>query len=224
MVAALVILTIVALVAVDYFVLERRARPAAPVAIPLPGLVPLSASAERIPGGVFLQPTYTWSRIQEGGALFVGVHPLLLGLVGAPYRIDLPRRGERVEKGESLFRIGRGSRRLLVPSPVAGRISDLNPVVVGETSWQRLETTDGSWLCSIEPEDAEEEVPQWLLGERAVEWTKGQYRGIREHLLRVTAGTEIGTALADGGEIPVGILGTLDEAAWQGFQEAFLGP
>ncbi len=35
-----------------------------------------------VPGGVFLQNGFTWSRVVPDGAVEVGVHPMLAGLIG----------------------------------------------------------------------------------------------------------------------------------------------
>jgi hypothetical protein len=111
MVALLVVLTIIALLAADYFLLRPRRHEETQEGIPLPGLEPLSAAAAHLPAGVFLQPTFTWSRTQPDGQLLMGIHPLLFGLVGAPYQIDLLPSGEQVGKGAPLARIKKARSR-----------------------------------------------------------------------------------------------------------------
>lgn len=224
MVALLVALTIIALVAADYFLLRpRRAAHPAEEDIPLPGLEPLSAALSRLPAGVFLQPTFTWSRIRPDGDILLGVHPLLFGLVGAPYDVERLPGGEHVEKGAPLLRIRKGNRRLTVRSPVAGRIAEVNRVVTGETDWTGLQGDGGSWLYRIVPERVAGEVPAWLIGESAVEWTRLQYQRLREQLAALSGGHGLTATMADGGEIPVGILMRLDDAQWTAFERAVLG-
>jgi glycine cleavage system H lipoate-binding protein len=224
MVALLVALTIIALVAADYFLLRprRAARPAEEDA-PLPGLEPLSAAIDRLPAGVFLQPTFTWSRIRPDGEVLLGVHPLLFGLVGAPYDVERLPGGEHVEKGAPLVRIRKGDRRLTVRSPIAGRIAEVNRVVSGETDWTGLQHDGGSWLYRIVPERVAGEVPTWLIGESATEWTRRQYQRVREQLATLAGGPGLAGTMADGGEIPAGILARLDDAAWTAFDRAVLG-
>lgn len=222
MVVVLAILTVAVLIAANYFLVQRRRGVVAGVEHGLPGLTPLSEAVKRVPRGVFLQPTFTWSRILEGGELLVGVHPLLLGLVGAPYHIELHEGGPQVKKGEPLLRVGRNGHFLTVRSPVTGRILEVNPTPSGETEWSGLHEQHGSWLYRIEPEQVEFEVPTWSIADSAVDWTRSQYHQLREHLLRLPGGTGVGVALADGGEIPSGILATLDGAAWQDLQRTFL--
>ncbi len=227
MTALLVALTFAGLVALDYFVIRRRRvqnEAEIPDEHPLAGLQSLTEAIRRLPSGVFLQPPFTWSRIREDGNLLVGIHPLLLGLVGAPHRIELLDPGERVEKGEPLARIARDGRHLTVVSPFSGRIAAANHHRRGETEWRRLEAKDGSWIYRIEPDGVSEDVAGWMIGDRAVEWTRERYRSVREFLMRDFSVLELGVALADGGEVPVGILAALDETAWLHFEDTFLKP
>jgi glycine cleavage system H lipoate-binding protein len=222
MVALLVAVTILALVAADYFLLKPR-RAETEEDIPLPGLEPLSAAITRLPAGVFLQPTFTWSRIRPDGDVLLGVHPLLFGLVGAPYDIERLPGGERVEKGAPLVRIRKGARSLTVRSPVAGRIAEVNRVIAGETEWNGHKGDGGSWLYRVVPEHVASEVPGWLIAESAAEWTRRQYERMREMLQSLAAGPELAATMADGGEIPAGILTRLDDATWTAFEQTVLG-
>jgi glycine cleavage system H lipoate-binding protein len=219
MVAVLVVLTIVALLAADYFLLRPRRHEDDLEGIPLPGLEPLSAAAAHLPAGVFLQPTFTWSRIQPDGHLLMGIHPLLFGLVGAPYRIELLPSGERVEKGAPLARVKKGGRTLTVRAPVSGRIVEVNRAITGETDWAG---PDGGWLYRFASAQAANEMPGWMMAERAQEWTRQQYQRLREYLMTLAVGPEMVRTMADGGEVPAGILATLDDAAWTGFEHTFL--
>jgi hypothetical protein len=61
-----------------------------------------------------------------------------------------------------------------------------------------------------------------MVAESAVEWTRAQYARLREYLFGVQHAGELGLAMTDGGDIPVGILTSLDAAAWDGVQKDFL--
>ena len=96
----------------------------------------------------------------------------------------------------------------------------MNRVVTGETDWTEIEDDGGSWLYRIVPELAAGEVPTWLIGEPAMAWTQRQYQRVREQL---AAGPQLAGTMADGGELPAGILARLDDAAWTAFDRAVLG-
>ena len=222
MVALMVALTILGFLALDYFVLRHRRQADGAADAALPGLVPVSRAIDTMPAGVFLQPTYTWSRVRKDGDLAVGVHPLLLGLVGTPFHFELLKNGEQVEKGAPFIRIEKNGRRLTVRSPVAGVISAVNEAPSGNTVWNGLDGRHGSWLYRIAPEHVAQEVPTWLIADQARDWTRRQYQMVKDHLLAAAGGGEVGVTMTDGGDLPIGILGSLDAAVWDAFQNRFL--
>ncbi len=223
MVVVLVVLTILALLALDHFVLSKRREAAAETAPSVSVPEPLSSAVGHLPAGVFVQPGFTWSRIRENGDVATGIHPLLIGLMGEPYRVELMKVGESVERGEPFLSVGRGARRLTLRSPVAGRIAEVNPEVARETARAGVRDRDGSWLYRVTPSRLAEEVPHWMLAERAAQWTRREYERLGAFFSGLVQEDAVGVTMADGGEIPSGILTKLDDCAWQEFQ-SFIDP
>lgn len=219
----LVIVTVAALIAFDYYVVRpRRVLKRSGVTIPMPGLEPLSEAVRQVPADVFLQPTFTWSRIAANGDLLIGLHPLLYGLVGAPYDLDLVSADSPVTKGEPLARLGRGGNRLTVRAPVDGTITAVNHRIDGETDWSGTGAGNGAWLYRVRPDHVGTETSTWLIGERAMAWSRDQYSRIRNRLVGEVGRTPMGVVMADGGEIPTGVLHEFDERVWRVVQEEFL--
>jgi glycine cleavage system H lipoate-binding protein len=216
MVVMLVLLTFAAFIALDYFVLRKRRALAVERAA---GLSPLWAAQEQVPTGVLLQPTFTWSRATAKGAVLLGVHPMLLELVGAPFALEFRDPGETVAKGDPLVRVARGDRHLTVRAPVAGRVMEVNREAKHGTRWSENADT---WLYRLQPERVVDEVPLWFSGDRAVEWTRRQYAQLRSYLHDAAADGHLGAVMADGGDLPVGILGDMDESVWAGLEDRFL--
>jgi glycine cleavage system H lipoate-binding protein len=221
MVMVLVVLTFAVFIALDYFVFSKRPATASTVA-PVPGRAPLPATGQPVPRGIFLHPTFTWGRFGSTGELYLGVHPMLLGLVGTPYELELRKWGEHVAKGEPLVRVARGGHHLDVRSPIAGRVDLVNRNMTGETLWRDLEENDGSWLYRLQPESIADEVRTWLTGEPAAEWTRRQYDRLKTYLQNAAADGHLGTVMADGGELSPGVLGDMDESVWAGLEDGFL--
>ncbi len=69
---------------------------------------------------------------------------------------------------------------------------------------------------------ASESEVSWLSGEAAREWLRDRYLAMRDFVQRLASEQELGYALADGGDLPIGALGELDPADWLEFEEAFL--
>ncbi len=227
MVPVLVLLTFAALVALDRFVLSKgylEEKSGWPATLET---LPAEAASALVPDEVRLQPTYTWSRAGErgGDALYVGVHPLLLDLVGLPCELDLRAPGERVAAGDSLVRIGCGSRRLTVHSPVAGRVERVNPRAAGATRWRVVPGEGAPWLYRIRGERTTGAAPAaWLKGDAALEWTRRQYRRLSDFLQAAAPAAHLGPVVADGGRLRAGLLREMDAGVWAGLDSWFLAP
>ncbi len=223
MLAVLFAVIVLLAITIYYVAVERPRERAAAAVAKLAGPASLEQAMGLMPPGVFLQPTYTWGRITTDGEILLGVHPLLLSLVGRSFRVELPEAGTQVRKGEPLLWIGKGNRRLAVRSPLSGRIREVQELGYGDASWEPLHQRGGGWLCRLEPEGVEDEVPTWMIGDSALRWTRHTCSAIRDHLQRARAERHLGFAMADGGELPVGILDEFDAAEWRAFQDTFLG-
>lgn len=219
MLAAAFFVTVIAVLGVTYVLVDRpRARAAAGQPRPLS----LAEMVGLQPAGVFVQPSFTWSRVRPDGEVEIGVHPLLLGLVGQRPELSLRASGEHVDAGEYLLGVGTDGRALAVRSPISGRIVVANDRADTAAGWFGAWDDRGNWVYRVEPDDLGASVPDWLIAERAASWTRREYTRIREHLLRATRGSEAGVALADGGELPCGVLEQLSPEAWQEFEQSFL--
>lgn len=175
-----------------------------------------------VPGGVFLQNGFTWSRVVPDGAVEVGVHPMLVGLIGDKPEMVLADPGGRVERGQPFMKIGQGDRVLQLRAPVTGRITARNHYPRTDAQWDDLSGSGEAWLYRVAPDDLARDVPSWMIGTQAADWTRNRYERIREHLQYAAAHGDTGLALADGGEVPFGALGELEPAAWLNFEELFL--
>lgn len=225
MVAVLVVLTVVVLVALDYFIFSKRYPAVAPNAQPARAAVrPLSAATQPVPFGVFLHPGFTWSRRDDSGDVYLGVHPLLAELVGTPLELELRDPGERVAKGEPLLRIGQGGRQLTVRSPITCRLDEVKGLAPArETAGEGhgAESYDNA-LYRVRPERLADEVATGFTGEEAAAWTRRRYADLRGYLQGAVADRHLGVVMADGGELPVGILREMDERVWAGLERLML--
>ncbi|MDP2469766.1 MAG: hypothetical protein Q8W46_02820 [Candidatus Palauibacterales bacterium] len=217
MLGAVFFVIVVASLTGHYLLVERPRRIVAESA-GTPRALPLRDLVGRLPAGVFLQPTFTWGQVQQSGDVELGVHPLLLSLVGPDPVLEMRRPGELVGKGDPLMTIGSGTNRLTVRSPLAGSVMSADRTPQAPGSW----VSRSDLTCVIHPDDLSTEVPTWLIGKAAVDWSRAQYGRIRDHLLARSADPQTGLALADGGELPVGALNQLDRSGWTEFEEEFL--
>lgn len=209
---------------VHYLLVDRPAEARAEAARPQPIPIAPADAVDGVPEQVFLQSTFTWTRPRENGEIFVGLHPMLTSLVGIDYSLHLVADDTEVELGTPFLRIRRGDRELQVLAPVDGVVVEGNTDFTPLPGWRGSTVRGGSWVYRIRPRRLERETPRWLQGETASRWAHQKYREVRDFLLQTEVHQEVGSAAADGGELPSGVLGLLDAKAWSGFQETFLHP
>jgi len=201
---------------------EERARSRPPP--PPPSSVSESQAVAGMPGGLFLQSTFTWTRLLDEGDVVLGLHPLLLGLVGAPLTLTLREPGDEIVEGEALLGIQKEGRGLQVSAPFDGTVVETNQETVPEAGWRGVGTGGRNWIYRIRPHHPDREVPRWLLGSAAKEWTREEYREIRDYLLDRLPERRLGDAVTEEGELPLGVLTELDLSDWKVFQRRFLPP
>jgi glycine cleavage system H lipoate-binding protein len=171
-----------------------------------------------IPEGIFLQPTFTWSKLLDSGNLMVGIHPLLLGLIGQPEKFKKLNQGQDVQKGDTVLTLQKGIKKLNVKSPIKGTIQSINPNFT-EEAWEDLGDV---WLYSIKPENLSTEISNWYLAEKSRTWMTQKLEQIRTFLSNNASHKQVGLTIADGGELPVGVLSQFDDKIWEVFETSFL--
>ncbi len=224
MLGAIFGLLVVTALTVYYVLVERPRQRALKHEGPRPVPLALADIIGKLPEGVFLHPTLTWGRLRPNGDVDLGIHPLLLGLVGESREINPRGEPGRLEKGDPFADIVAGDRELIVRSPTSGRIVATNPRATADASWRGATWDDGSWVCRVRPDRLSDEIESWLISDKAVEWTRRRYGDIRDSILGLAFRGEPELMLADGGEIPIGILTQFDGEAWQQFEKDFLDP
>ena len=224
MLAAAFLMTVVVALGGYHLLIERprRARLEVQYSGARVGPAPLTDWVGTVPEGIFLQNGFTWSRVVPDGTVEVGVHPMLQGLVGEQARYSLAEPGQHFDRGDPILEIGTGEKSARVRAPLSGKITARNRFASGSLTDHEADSLDRAWLYRLEPDDLALDVPSWMIGTPATEWAGDRYGRIREYLQRAVAEGEMGLALADGGEVPVGALAELDAEAWSEFEARFL--
>jgi Glycine cleavage H-protein len=126
---------------------------------------------------------HTWVRPEPDGTLTVGLDDLARRLVGAPERVELPAVGTRLEVNAPAGRLTTRGHDVRVLSPVEGTVVEVR----GEDSGFTLHLDPGG------PPD----LRHLLSGAEVRAWALREL----ERLQRALGPSELGAALADGGEL-----------------------
>lgn len=219
MVALFVIATILVCLAIDYFVQKAEKRREA-----FQPQVVLSAENFILPRGYFFSKAHTWLELLFSGKVYVGVDDFISKVTGKIDSIEVLPIGEKVKKGESLFRIKQSSRTLTFISPINGKIVGVNPTIIESPEVILKDPYLNGWIVMIEPEDLASEVKDMLIGNEASQWLRNEVRKFREFISREVPrlSPAVEPTLADGGLVVKGVLQNVDEKTWEKFEKEFI--
>jgi len=88
--------------------------------------------------------------------------------------------------------------------------------------WRAVERDGAPWLYRLQTERGAGEGREWLSGAAALEWARVRYHQLCAYLQDAVAASHLGAVMSDGGELPSGILGEMDEGVWAGLEQRFL--
>ena len=171
-----------------------------------------------IPGGVHVSAGHCWVSLAEDGTARVGIDDFARKLLGSVDSINFPNIGTKVQAGNPLFRVNQGSRRTPFHAPISGKITMINEVI-GKNCSRLEETSYGkNWICVIEGDNLDAELPQLKLGKSAVTF-------FQEDLDRFQAFVQkaLGDELSDRDSLFIGVIEKLNDAQWETATKEFFG-
>jgi glycine cleavage system H lipoate-binding protein len=206
MTALLFVSAIVSLLLLDRFVIQRLERRG-----PVVALAPFTGPVATTPGR-FYGRGHTAVALATNGDARITFDGFARHAFGEPERVELPRPGLHVGKGDPLLTAVKDGRRMEVRSPLSGTVTAVRPD-------GKNEGEDG-WLVSLRPSRLGGEFRALMAAEEATEWLKGEFNRFREFLVdgfRLSPAT-----LPDGGMPVEGALALLPEETLGEFEEEFL--
>lgn len=184
----------------------------------------LTASALRIPRGLFYSKNHTWAYLEKSGNAKIGIDDFLVHLVGG-FELNLVRiEGEMVHKGEVLAEINQEGKRLKLLAPVSGMIISSNLEVSEDAEIVKTDPYNEGWLYSIQPTNWKAETSGFYFAEDAVKWIGNELQRFKD-FLNITLSKNSETPMLvfqEGGELQMNPLEGLDPEVWNDFQNEFL--
>ena len=212
MVAIFVVLFVLLALVIDSIV--RRMEPAVVLAVRRE--IPL-------PGGLFLDSGHTWAALEPSGRIRVGMDDLVRAAIGKADSIELPEPGKEVRRGDPLFSLVRGGRRVVLNAPLDGVVRAVNPDLAESASALEHDPYRKGWICALSPASLGTALKNFRIAADANDWLHRE-RGRFDDFVtaRAWASTVPGVAMADGGKPADGILDHLHDEAWTAFGREFL--
>jgi len=224
MVAIFVLASILLFVLIDLLVQRAQRRKEALVPRPIKVAV---ADRFLVPRGYFLSRGHSWIELLFSGNARIGIDDFVQKLVGKIDGIRVAPIRSEIRKGEPLFTISREGRLLTIPSPLSGRIVEINSELLREPSAVNSDPYVSGWGVVIEPTALASELRLLSIADGAATWLRGEvtrFRNfIKESASRMSASPlPAGVTLLDGGTPVAGVLKMTDDKTWKEFQQEFL--
>ncbi|MGB8359404.1 MAG: glycine cleavage system protein H [Bacteroidales bacterium] len=185
----------------------------------------LSASVLRVPQGIFFSNNHTWAHMQKSGDARIGLDDLLLHLTGGVRVVMLKNPGNTVTKGDVVSEIDHEGKKLIIISPVSGKITAVNNILEDDPSVLNSDPYGKGWLYCIKPTEWLEEAGGFHFAAEASTWLRTELERFRDFMAAsVSRNTPEMNAvyLQDGGELIDNPLSAMPDEVWKDFQEEFL--
>lgn len=174
-----------------------------------------------IPGGVFISSGHCWAGLTQDGAVRIGIDDFAKKLIGPVDGMDLPNVGMTVHVGQPLFSVTQNSRRVQFHSPVGGRVVKVNAALNEEVEKLDVTPYHPNWVCVIDGDDLDAEIPALKIGKSAVTFFQDDIRRFLAFMsedVRTTAAEEPGEEA-----LCIGALSRLSDDHWERAAREFFG-
>ncbi|MDD5305126.1 MAG: response regulator [Elusimicrobia bacterium] len=185
-----------------------------------------SSEAERgrtgefsIPGGVLISQGHCWASLAQDGSVKVGLDDFAKKLIGPIDAVEFPNVGMTVKAGQPLFRVRQNHRSVQFHSPVGGRVVKINAALGSDLDALEMTPYHKNWVCVIEGDNLDVEVPALKIGRSAVAFFQGDIERFRAAIKEIVKG---GPLLDDA--LSIGELQHLDDAQWEKIVKEFFRP
>ena len=163
-----------------------------------------------IPGGVLVSTGHCWVSLAEDGTAKIGLDDFAKKLLGSVDSINFPNVGMNVEAGQALFSVNQSHRRVRFCAPLSGKVVNINEDLSKDCSKLEEMSYGDNWICIIEGNDLDAELPQLKIGKSAVAF-------FQEDIDRFQAFVQEANNREDSDPAPlfIGAIEKMDDARWE---------
>jgi glycine cleavage system H lipoate-binding protein len=163
-----------------------------------------------IPGGVLISAGHCWASLAQDGTAKIGVDDFARKLLGRVDAIALPEVGKSVKAGQALFSVSQDHRRAQFHAPLSGKVVKANQELRRDPGMFRNQPYGNNWICVVEGEDLDVELPKLKIGKSAVAFFQEEIDRFRAFLQKLSGGE-----VSDPAALCIGALEKLDDARWE---------
>jgi len=171
-----------------------------------------------IPGGVFISEGHCWANINEEGMVKVGFDDFARKLIGKIDAIEFPNLGLSIRKGQRLFAVKQGNRRVIFNAPVSGKVKEINKLLNTDLESIEFSPYENNWICQLDAEELDSEISQLKIGKAAVTFYQEDIERLQVLKKKIKTGSEEDIA---NGHLYIGEMEKLDDVSWKRYSEEF---
>jgi CheY-like chemotaxis protein/glycine cleavage system H lipoate-binding protein len=174
-----------------------------------------------IPGGVFIAPGHCWAAVDENGETRVGIDDFAKKLIGGIDEVILPNLGMIVKRGQHLFSVRHGKRRITFRAPLTGKVVNTNTSLSRSTEALDKTPYENNWVCVIDADQLDAELPQLKIGNSAVAFYGDELNRFRTMARKMTRTTTEGSEEHQGDVMYAGELQDFNDRDYEEIVSAF---
>lgn len=140
---------------------------------------PISVQGCSVAPNLFYHPQHTWARVEDGGALRIGLDDFGQRLLGRAYSVSLPPLGKTLHQGSACLRLTHQSGFSALIAPISGRVKEVNSRLLQRPTLLNQDPYDQGWLMLIEPGDLKDCLKRLMYGGKVAEWIHEEIEKLR---------------------------------------------
>ena len=163
------------------------------------------------PSQLLFHPGHTWVHLNEDGLATIGVTDLASNFAGGLARVEIPRDGVRLRKGDSAWTlVSEKHRRIEQSMPIDGKVIAVNNQLLENPDLVQTSPYENGWILRVRPKKQPVLATDFLAESSILAWFDSARNAIVSRL-----SPAMGAVAQDGGEWLTGFGDQLDDGEWE---------
>ena len=163
------------------------------------------------PSQLLFHPGHTWVHLHENGLATIGVMDLASIFAGGLARVEIPRDGVRLRKGDTAWSlVSEKDRRIEQSMPIAGKVIAVNNQLLENPDLVQTSPYENGWILRVRPKKQPVLATDFLADSAIVAWFDSVRNAIASRL-----SPAMGAVAQDGGEWLTAFGDQLDDNEWE---------
>ena len=168
--------------------------------------------------GNYFHSGHTWTRIEAGGILKIGMDDFTYKVLGGPHGFDLPLIGQELNQGKAGWGIRQKENFAGIQSPINGIITKVNHKIRKSPELPQQDPYGKGWLFTVHNSDIKNTVKGLMAEEESLNWLDQEVKDLELMIEDI-----LGPLNVDGGFLRPDIFGSLPGLGWNNLTRRFLG-